>query len=347
MSKKALILAVGILALSLLVTACGSTTTTPPATTSAVKLDPKVVFGPLGDMPIPVDNPMTPEKIELGKMLYFDKRLSGDDTISCASCHEPAKGWSDNRRTFLGFQGHQGHRNSPTIINAGYLSSQFWDGRAMTLEEQALGPIQSEVEMNLPLDQLVAKLSAIPEYVERFEQVFGPDSITPENVAKAIAAFERTVVINDSAFDKYLAGDDAALSAEAKRGLDLFVGKAGCVNCHNGPSLTDNNFYNVGIVNDPSIDRGRAEFTGNPEDTDKFKTPALRGIGHTAPYMHDGSLKTLEEVVDFFNNGGGEHPNKSPLLQPLNLTDQEKADLVAFLESLSGTLPIVEEPALP
>lgn len=345
MSKKGLVLAVGILALSLLLTACGSTTQ--PSTTSEVKLDPKVVFGQLGEVPIPEDNPMTPEKIELGKMLYFDKRLSGDDTISCASCHEPAKGWSDNRRTFLGFQGHQGRRNSPTIINSGYLSTQFWDGRAKTLEEQALGPIQSPEEMNSTLEGLVAELSAIPGYVQKFEQVFGPDSITPENIAKAIAAFERTIVMNDSPFDKYLAGDASALSEEAKRGLDLFMGKAGCVNCHNGPSLTDNNFHNVGIVNDPAVDRGRAEFTGNPEDTDKFKTPGLRGVSYTAPYMHDGSLKTLEEVVDFFNNGGGEHPKKSPLLKPLNLTEQEKADLVAFLEALSGTLPMVEEPTLP
>lgn len=343
--KKGLFLMVGILGLSLLLTACGSTSAPTGGTTA--KLDPKAVFQPLGEMPIPADNPMTPEKIELGKMLYFDKRLSGDDTLSCASCHEPAKGWSDNRKTFLGFQGHSGHRNSPTIINSGYLSSQFWDGRAMTLEEQALGPIQSEVEMNLPLDEMVVKLNAVPEYVERFEQVFGPDSINPENVAKAIAAFERTVVINDSDFDKYLAGDDSALSQEAKRGLDLFVGKAGCVNCHNGPSLTDNNFYNIGIINDPAVDQGRAEFTLNPEDKDKFKTPALRGIGHTAPYMHDGSLQTLADVVEYFNKGGDNHPQRNPLIQPLNLTDQEKADLVAFLESLSGTLPIVEEPALP
>lgn len=338
-----------ILGSSLVIAACGTSTpapSEPAAATEAVTYvqhDPSKVFSTLGAMPIPEDNPMTPEKIELGKMLYFDPRLSGDDTISCASCHEPAKGWSDNRRTFLGFQGHVGARNSPTIINSGFYSLQFWDGRMKTLEQQALGPIQDKGEMNLSLEELIVKLNAVPEYVDRFQQVFGTE-ITTDGVAKAIAAFERTIVIDDTDFDKYLKGNKSAMSADAIAGMELFAGKAGCIACHNGPSLSDNNFHNVGVV---SEDKGRFGFTGNPEDNGKFKTPQLRGIGHTAPYMHAGQLATLEDVVDFFNKGGDAHSNKSVLIQPLNLTATEKSNLVAFLNALTGELPIVEAPELP
>ncbi|OEH85062.1 cytochrome-c peroxidase [Desulfuribacillus stibiiarsenatis] len=345
MKKRTLLLLALVAVFSIAtLTACGGTTTsTPAAAPEAPAVDPRTVFAPLGAMPIPEDNPMTDEKIELGKMLYFDKRLSGDDTISCASCHEPAKGWSDNRKTFLGFQGNVGVRNSPSIINSGHYSLQFWDGRMKTLEEQALGPIQDKGEMNLSLDELLVKLNAVPEYVERFQKVFNSE-ITTDGVAKAIAAFERTIVINDSEFDKWLAGDESALSAEAKEGMKLFVGKANCIQCHNGASLTDNNFHNVGIEND---NLGRANFTKNPEDSGKYKTPALRGIGHTAPYMHNGTVATLEDVVEYFNKGGDNHTNKSVLIKPLNLSDAEKANLVAFLKSLNGTLPIVDEPTLP
>ncbi|WP_027390204.1 cytochrome-c peroxidase [Chrysiogenes arsenatis] len=307
-------------------------------------LDPKKVFQPLGEMPIPADNPQTPEKIELGKLLYFDTRLSGDGTLSCASCHEPTKGWSDARRTFLGFKGHRGARNSPTIINSGYYSLQFWDGRMKTLEQQALGPIQDPGEMNQKLDVLVDSLKAVPAYVERFNTVFGENSINPENIGKAIASFERTIVITDTAFDRYLKGDDKALNDVEKRGMQLFAGKASCISCHNGSSLTDNNFHNIGIKDE---DKGRAGFTGNPEDLGKIKTAALRGITHTAPYMHAGSLRTIEDVVEFKNKGGDGHPNTSPLVRPLNLSDKEKGELVAFLKSLGGTLPIVEKPELP
>jgi len=302
----------------------------------------KAKFEVLGAMSIPENNPMTDEKIELGKLLYFDPRLSGNNVQSCMSCHAPGAGYGDGMAKFIGFEGFNGPRNSPTIINSGYYKENFWDGRAANLEEQALGPIQSEVEMNQNLDELVTELNAVPAYVEKFNTVFN-EQISADNIAKAIAAFERTIVISDTAFDRYLQGDDDAISAEAKEGMKLFVGKASCISCHAGPLLSDHNYHNLGMTDD----EGRFAVTGNEEDKGKFRTSGLRGIGHTAPYMHDGSLETLKDVVDYYNVGGGTHANKSVLMKPLNLTDSEANALVAFLESLSGDLPKVETPQLP
>lgn len=299
----------------------------------------KAMFEPLGEIPIPEDNEMTDEKIELGKRLYFDIRLSGNNQLSCATCHAPGLGYGDNLPTFVGFEGFEGHRNSPTIINAGYYKENFWDGRAASLEEQALGPITAEGEMNQDLDELVKELKDVPGYVKEFNNVF-EDGITVDNIAKAIAAFERTIVIMDTAFDQYLKGDDDAISDEAKEGMKLFVGKASCITCHSGALLSDHNYHNLGIEGDD----GRFEVTGKEEDKGKFRTPALRGVAHTGPYMHDGSLKTLREVIEFYNEGGGNHPNKSELIKPLNLTDQEIDYLVAFLESMSGEVPKVDTP---
>lgn len=302
----------------------------------------KAKFEVLGAVSIPEDNPMTDEKIELGKMLYFDPRLSGNNVQSCMSCHAPGAGYGDGMATFVGFEGFQGPRNSPTIINSGYYNENFWDGRAGSLEEQALGPIQSEVEMNQNLDELVEELNAVPGYVEKFNNVFN-EQISADNIAKAIAAFERTIVINDTAFDRYLQGDEDAISAEAKEGMKLFVGKAGCISCHAGPLLSDHNYHNLGM----SGDDGRFAVTGNEEDKGKFRTSGLRGVAHTAPFMHDGSLETLKDVIKYYNQGGGEHGNKSVLMKPLNLTESEEDALVAFLDSLSGELPKVEKPELP
>lgn len=302
----------------------------------------KAMFQPLGEIPVPEDNEMTDEKIELGKKLFFDPRLSGNNELSCASCHAPGLGWGDNRPTFVGFEGAEGTRNSPTVINAGYYEENFWDGRAGSLEEQATGPITSEVEMNQDLDELVEELKAVPEYVDEFENVFN-DQITADNIAKAIAAFERTIVITDTAFDQFLAGDDDAISDEAKEGMKLFVGKAQCITCHSGALLSDQQYHNLGIEGD----EGRFAVTGNEEDKGAFKTPGLRGVKYTAPYMHDGSLETLEDVIKFYNDGGGNDPNKSELIKPLGLTDEEIGYLVAFLESMSGEEPTVETPTLP
>ncbi len=302
----------------------------------------KAKFEVLGAMSIPEDNPMTDEKIELGKMLYFDPRLSGNNVQSCMSCHAPGAGYGDGMATFVGFEGFVGPRNSPTIINSGYYNENFWDGRAGSLEEQALGPIQSEVEMNQNLDELVVELNAVPTYVEMFSNVFN-DQISADTIGKALAAFERTIVVTDTAFDRYLQGEEDAISAEAKEGMKLFVGKAGCISCHSGPLLADQNYHNLGMGGDD----GRFAVTGNEEDKGKFRTSGLRGVAHTAPFMHDGSLETLTDVIKYYNQGGGDDANKSPLMNPLNLTESEEKALVAFLDSLSGELIKVETPELP
>lgn len=302
----------------------------------------KAMFEPLGDIPIPKDNPMTDEKIELGKKLFFDPRLSGNNKLSCMSCHAPGAGWGDGLKKFVGFEGVAGPRNSPTIINSGYYKENFWDGRATSLEEQALGPITSEIEMNQDLNELVEELNAVPQYVDEFNQVFN-DQITVDNIAKAIAAFERTVVVKNTDFDKFLLGDNTAISDEAKEGMKLFVGKGSCISCHAGPLLSDHNYHNLGM----NGDEGRYEITKKDVDKGAFRTPGLRGVAHTAPFMHDGSLATLKDVVDYYNQGGGNHPNKSPLMKPLGLTDDEVNALVAFLESMSGESPQVDTPEIP
>lgn len=301
----------------------------------------KAKFEPLGDIPVPEDNEMTDEKLALGQMLYFDERLSGDNKLSCASCHAPAAGYGDGLAKFIGFEGFNGPRNSPTILNSGYYKENFWDGRAGSLEEQAVGPITAAGEMNQDLDELVTELNAVPGYVEDFNKVFN-DKITADNIAKAIAAFERTIVVKDTAFDKYLAGDDDAISDEAKEGMKLFVGKASCISCHAGPILSDHNYYNLGMEGDD----GRFAVTNQEVDKGAFRTSGLRGVAHTAPYMHDGSLATLEDVVNYYNAGGGAHANKSELIKPLGLTAEEVGYLVAFLESMSGEVPMFEKPEL-
>lgn len=299
-------------------------------------------FQPIGEIPVPADNPMSDEKVELGKKLFFDSRLSGNNKLSCVSCHATGAGYGDNRPTFVGFEGHQGARNSPTIINSGYYNSNFWDGRAGSLEEQALGPIQSQFEMNQNLDELVTELNAVPAYVDEFNNVFN-EKIAAKNIAKAIAAFERTITITDTRFDRFLAGETNALNKQEIEGMKLFVGKANCLSCHAGQTLTDNSFHNLGMEGDD----GRFMVTKQEEDKGKFKTPALRGVAHTGPFMHNGSLATLKDVVNYYNEGGGNHPNKDPLIKPINLTDQEVNSLVAFLESMSGEVPVVDVPKLP
>lgn len=302
----------------------------------------KTMFSPLGEMPIPEDNEMTDEKVALGQMLYYDPRLSGNNVQSCASCHAPGAGYGDGLSKFIGFEGFNGPRNSPTIINAGYYEENFWDGRAGSLEEQALGPITAAGEMNQNVNELVTELSAVPGYVDEFNKVFN-DQITTDNIVKAIAAFERTIVIQDTAFDKYLAGDDDAISDKAKEGMKLFTGKASCISCHAGPLLSDHGYHNLGMEGD----EGRFAVTGNEEDKGAFRTPGLRGVAHNGPYMHDGSLKTLDDVIAYYNEGGGNHGNKSDLVKPLNLTDEEVSQLLAFLESMSGEIPQTSAPELP
>lgn len=298
-------------------------------------------FQPLGDMPIPEDNPMTDAKVELGKMLFADPRLSVNDQVSCMTCHNPSNGWSDGLPTSKGID--VVRRNAPTIINSGYYDVLFWDGRAGSLEEQAAGPLSDAKEMgNADLEAMVEEVKNIKGYQPYFDEAFDGE-ITLENILKAIGAFERTIVVNDTKYDRFMAGDDEAMTDEEKLGMELFVTK-GCITCHAGPNFTDLNFHNIGMMGE---DKGLMERTEKAEDEGKFRTPGLRGVAYTAPYMHDGSVATLEEVVDYYDRGGDGHPNTSELIQPLGLTDAEKQALVAFLHAISGEVPQVSFPALP
>ncbi len=303
----------------------------------------------LSPLPVPATNPVNEAKIQLGKQLYFDPRLSVDNTVRCASCHDPSKGWSNGEATAAGVSGQRGNRNAPTIINAAYNRFQFWDGRAASLEEQALGPIANPIEMNLPIDQMVEKLNAIEGYRLAFQNVFGSDA-TAEHVANAIATFERTVLSGNAPYDRFKAGDTAVLSEQAHRGMKLFFGKANCTSCHTGPNLTDGGFHNIGIgMDQENPDQGRKAHSGLAGDLGAFKTPTLRDIAQTAPYMHDGSLATLEEVVQYYNRGGTDNPFLDEEIYPLKLNDDDVAALVQFLrEGLTGdSLKIIEAPVLP
>lgn len=296
-------------------------------------------------VPTPKENPITSEKVALGKQLFFDPRLSGDNKMSCATCHLPEKAFGDGLARGKGHDGRTLGRNTPTLLNVGFYERFDWDGRARSLEEQALGPIQSPDEMNQDLRELVQELNGVPGYVEQFRKVFGTN-VTQDGIAKSLAAFQRTLVTKPSPFDRFLAGDKTALSAEAKLGMDLFEGVAGCVRCHQGPLLSDNKFYRLGVS---SKDEGLSVVTGKKEDRGKFRTPSLRNIDQTGPYMHDGSKKTLSDVVEFYYRGvptgsGGLAPDVQPLL---GRSFSEIPAIVAFLESLTGEAPKVEPPELP
>ncbi len=298
---------------------------------------------------LPPNNPLTESKIALGKLLYFDKRLSADGTVSCATCHDPVKGWTDQEPVSTGIGGQKGGRNAPTVINATYYALQFWDGRAATLEEQALGPLVNPIEMgNKNHEEVTKRINAIAGYAPYFQQAFesGP---TKENIAQAIASFERTILSGNSRYDRFAAGDRAAFNEAEIHGMELFFGKANCTRCHAGPVFSDSQFHNLGVgMAVPGADRGRGGVTNLKADRGAFKTPGLRDVTKTAPYMHDGSQKTLEEVVAFYNKGGEPNPNLDARMVPLNLTEAEQADLVAFMKALDGVpYPTVTPPELP
>ena len=293
-------------------------------------------------VPIPSDNPMSDEKAELGQLLFFDPRLSRDGSVACATCHQPQLAFTDGRTVAVGVNRQAGARNTPTILNAAYNLNQFWDGRARTLEEQALKPIGNPLEMGFSVEEAVTRLNSIESYRKRFERVFASE-VTAESLAKAISAFERTLVSGNAPFDQHNLGDIDALSEKAKLGIKIFRHRGRCSICHIGPTFTDNAFHNLGIGMDkPDPDQGRYQVTGIEKDIGAFKTPSLRNVADTAPYMHDGSLKTLEEVVDFYDEGGKENPHRDPRMFPRDLTDDEKEALVEFLRSLSGEYPQVE-----
>ncbi len=343
-----------------------------------VKL-PKGLDAAAGNISIPEDNPMTRAKIELGRQLYFDKRISSDNTISCASCHDPHQGFGAHTQFGIGVRGQQGGRNSPVSHNRILSKAQFWDGRAASLEDQAVGPIQAGIEMGNTHEACVACIEGISGYKKQFEKIF-KDGVNIDNVGKAIATFERAIVSGPApydayapiaAFEKAFADDlefldeepelkqkyDALkavaaknpMSESAQRGMALFAGKANCAACHAGANFTDEQYHNLGVgMEAEKPDWGRFEISKEEKDKGAFKTPSLRNIALSPPYMHDGSQKTLEEVVEWYDKGG--HPNKwlSDKMKPLKLTDQEKQDLVTFMvEGLTSDFPKIEQSRLP
>jgi len=331
-------------------------------------------LAPLPPPPSPPENPTTAGKVELGKKLFFDRRLSGDGTMSCATCHDPSSGFADALPISLSYPTTRNWRNSPGLINAAYRKSLFRDGRSSSLEEQALFPMMSPFEMNRNLDYLEEVLKTVPAYVEAFRSTFGGE-ITRQRVAMAIAAFERTILSADTPLDRFLRGEKNALTARQRAGYELFVGKAGCAACHGGPNMSDETFHNLGVPEDPKAkedprvlatarfvgkvsgfpeyraltgDPGRFLVTKDPADWKAFVTPPLREVASTAPYMHNGTLADLEQVVDFFDRGGGDDPEKSPLLRPLGLSKEEKELLREFLATaLSGGMSKIRPPAVP
>ena len=318
-----------------------------PVTSINVQILGPERIGNLPPVPVPPDNPQSSAKISLGKKLYFDPRLSSDGTISCATCHDPKMGWSDKGPTSTGIKGQKGGRKSPPVSNAAYIPLQFWDGRSPSLEDQAKGPIQNPIEMGNTHEVMISTLNNITGYNEEFKDVFGTEKITVDHVAKAIASFERTVVTTDSPFDRYVRGDENALTALEKKGVEVFNGKGHCTACHWGSNFTDGRFHNVGVKpKDPAnVDLGRFEVTKNPSDKGAFKTPTMRDVALRPPYLHDGSEKTLEDVVDFYNMGGKTNdPNLDPLVVPLGLSAKEKKALVEFLtHALTSTNPDVAD----
>jgi cytochrome c peroxidase len=299
---------------------------------------------------VPEANPVTDAKVALGKVLYFDKRLSRDGTVSCATCHDPNKGWTDQAPVSTGIKGQHGARSAPTVLNAAYMDVQFWDGRAPGLEEQAKGPIENPVEMGFTHQEAVARLAGIKGYAPLFQAAFGDDAVDIRRVADAIGSFERTILTGNSPYDRWQAGDKTAMSAAAQRGFDLFNDpkKGDCAFCHTGFNFSDSDFHNLGVgLKAEKPDLGRYAVTQKAKDWGAFKTPTLRNLKDTAPYMHDGSEKTLTQVVEFYNRGGDKNKNLDGRIRPLHLSKTEVADIVAFLDALNGDEVRMDAPAMP
>jgi cytochrome c peroxidase len=333
----------------------------------------------LGPPPIPKDNPQTPAKIELGKKLFWEARLSGNGSMPCVSCHLPNLGWGDGGAISRGYPGTKHWRNSQTILNSAYYNKSFWEGSVTSLEAQAPAAAEGPVAGNGDGAVMEMRLRFVPEYVESFRKVFGTEWPRINDAWRAVAAYQRTVVTDAKQvpFDRWLAGDKKALSEQQMRGMALYNGKAACIQCHNGALASDQKFHRIGVpepaafkddpllqithrwqqyqkgvpelkYRDAPIDAGLYYVTKNPKDIGAFRTPSLRELRYTAPYMHNGVFATLEEVVDFYNAGGGAVAGKSPLVKPLNLSAQEKADLVAFLNALSMDQPLLhDDPKMP
>ena len=302
---------------------------------------PYIIQTPDGfpNMKIPENNPMTIEGVSLGEKLFNDPILSSDNTQSCISCHIQASSFSDPNQFSIGIDNIQGTRNASALINLGWNNSFNWDGSAATLEDQALEPVTNPIELHENWQNVENKLNNIPEYVQLFKQAFNIDYIDSTHVVMAIAQFERTLISINSKFDKFLRGEEQ-LSPSELNGYSIFNSEKGdCFHCHGTQMFMDNSFHNNGIDTEPFLDLGLAKVTGNPSDNGKFKTPTLRNIEFSAPYMHDGRFSNLEEVIEHYNSGGNQSSTVDPLMKKINiglqLTNQEKEDLIAFLKTLS------------
>jgi cytochrome c peroxidase len=296
------------------------------------------------EITFPETNPYSESKSKLGRTLFFDPILSGSRARSCATCHNPGLSWADGQPRAVGEK--QLPLRSPSLLNVAWTPKLGWDGHFRDLEAVAFGPITAPANMNMPEKALVKRLSAIPGYVEAFDSAFGKGDITRRKIELALATFERSIVSGEAPFDRWIKGGETEIDASAKRGFDLFVGKAHCVSCHSGWAFTDASFHDIGTANSGDIGRGRL-FSTSIKLHYAFKTPTLRDVARRAPYMHDGSIKTIEAVIDLYDRGGIERPSRSELIFPLGLSKDEKADLIAFLHTLNGASEQAPVPTLP
>ena len=304
----------------------------------------KAKFQRPAEIPFPKDDPYSAAKAELGRMLFFDPVMSGAKTHACATCHNPALSWGDGLPRAVGVKTLA--LRAPTLLNVAWTPKLGWDGHFRNLETVAFGPLTTPANMNITESQLIERLSAIPGYVDAFDEAFGEGDISKQKIEMALATFERTIISGEAPFDRWLKGDENAIGAKAKHGFDLFVGKANCAACHSGWVFTDASFHDIGTAKGNDIGRGKL-FPTSVELRYAFKTPTLRDVARRSPYMHDGSVPTLQAVIDLYNKGGIARPSRAKEIKPLDLSEDEKADLIAFLEALTSAPSSVVMPTLP
>jgi len=340
LGRTAIWLAAG---LALVCAAAGVSSST-PSPSHAVSRDDK--YARPSEIPYPQLDPYSLSKFALGRMLFFDPILSGSKSRSCASCHNPGLSWGDGQPRAIGEMQQPLALRSPTLLNVAWTPKLGWDGHFRDLESVAMGPITSPTNMNLPEDALVGRLAAIPGYVAAFHDAFGNADISAAKVQMALATFERSIVSDEAPFDRWMQGDEAAVDAAAKRGFALFTGKANCAACHSGWAFTDASFHDIGSARGDDIGRGKL-FPNSVALRYAFKTPTLRDVARRAPYMHNGAVATLQDVIELYDRGGIERPSRDPEIRPLGLSPDEKADLIAFLRTLDGKREPAMVPELP